>query len=167
MSAGEHAPRLQDNAALIAALARLQPGMHIAPDLAAPDKAVTLAVGGVTVYLPLADLVDLAAERARLSKEIQALENLIQRGESLLANPGFTGKAPSDVVERERAKLVELNEKRGQLIGASCCALDAAHPSVKMCGLGWQLAGPTYLWRTLHRLPRVCAILHDISDSMP
>ena len=115
VSAGEHTPLLQANAALMAALARLQPGMSIAPDISPPDKAITLAVGGVTVYLPLADLVDVAAERARLAKEIQTLENLIQRGENLLANPGFTAKAPAGVVERERAKLAEIHEKRTQL----------------------------------------------------
>jgi len=48
---------------------------------AAPDKAATIVSADVTVYLPLADLIDLAAERERLRRELDDLNQQIQRTE--------------------------------------------------------------------------------------
>jgi valyl-tRNA synthetase len=116
LSAGEHAGTLADAQPLLVSLARLDAGhMTIAADVPAPDKAVTLATGGVTVYLPLAGLVDLDAERLRLHKEIENLDRQIARSEGLLNNAGFVAKAPPEVIERERAKLGELQGRHGQL----------------------------------------------------
>ena len=69
----------------------------------------------MTVYLPMAGLVDLAAERKRTQEEIDNVDRLGQRIEGMLANPGFVGKAPAEVVERERARLAELQERRSRL----------------------------------------------------
>jgi valyl-tRNA synthetase len=116
ISAGEQAAILQQNDALLLALARLDGNsLQIASELPAPDKAVTLAIGGVTVYLPLAGLVDLAAERSRLQKEIEGLEGQLRKLEGLLNNPGFVNKAAANVVERERNRQRELQEKHAQL----------------------------------------------------
>jgi valyl-tRNA synthetase len=116
ISAGEHMHALQQEAPLLASLARLATeGLTIAADLPAPDKSITLATGGITLYLPLAGLVDLAAERTRLQKEIDNLTKLIERSENLLDNAGFVAKAPPDVIERERAKLNEAAARRQQL----------------------------------------------------
>ena len=78
--------------------------MQVAADLPAPDKAAVLAEGGVTVYLPLAGLVDLVAERKRIQGEIDNVDRQLQRIAGLLDNPGFTSKAPPEVIDRERAK---------------------------------------------------------------
>ena len=116
ISAGDHAVMLQANRALLVTLARLDSAtLEIAHEWPAPDKAVTLAVGGVTVYLPLAGLVDLAAERGRLQKEIEGLEGQLRKIEGLLNNPGFVNKAAANVVERERTRQRELQEKHAQL----------------------------------------------------
>ena len=116
ISAGDHAPMLQANRALLVTLARLDSAaLEIAHEWPAPDKAVTLAVGGVTVYLPLAGLVDLAAERGRLQKEIEGVDGQLRKIEGLLNNPGFVNKAAANVVERERMRQRELQEKHGQL----------------------------------------------------
>jgi valyl-tRNA synthetase len=88
----------------------------VAAELPAPGKVATLAASGVNVYLPLAGLVDLGAERKRIQGEIDNVERLVQRIEGMLNNPGFTGKAPAEVIERERARLAELQGKRGQLV---------------------------------------------------
>ncbi len=85
--------------------------------LPAPTKSITLAAAGVTVYLPLAGLVDLQAERKRLQKEIDNIDKQMQRITGLLGNAGFTAKAPADLIERERSKLSELQGQRGQLTG--------------------------------------------------
>jgi len=82
---------------------------------------VTVAVGEMTAYMPLADLIDLEKERSRLKSEIKDLEAQIQRVGDLLAG-AFAHKAPASVVEREREKLdgfktshLELSERLEQL----------------------------------------------------
>ena len=79
-----------------------------------PLKALTLVVGSVTAYLPLADLVDLAAERAKLNKELAEAEAQIDRSRSLLDGP-FAQRAPANVVQREREKLDELATRAERL----------------------------------------------------
>jgi valyl-tRNA synthetase len=116
ISAGEGVATLTANLPVLARLAGLDgAAVTLAADLPAPDKAVTLAAGGVTTYLPLAGLVDLAAERTRLQKEIDNIDKQLQRISGLLGNAGFVNKAPPDVIDRERAKQDELQGKRTQL----------------------------------------------------
>jgi len=71
-------------------------------------------VAGVEIYLPLADLVDLEAERARLQNELAEAEKQIERLRGLLASP-FAEKAPPAVVEKERQKLATFEETAGRL----------------------------------------------------
>jgi valyl-tRNA synthetase len=59
--------------------------------------------------------VDLDAERKRMQGEIDNIEKQVQRIATNLDNPGFTGKAPANVIEREQLKLAELREKREQV----------------------------------------------------
>ncbi|MCB0126625.1 MAG: class I tRNA ligase family protein, partial [Caldilineaceae bacterium] len=116
ISAGDSAAMMAANLPVIATLARLDTdAVTIAADLPAPEKAVTLAVGGMTVYLPMAGLVDLAAEQSRLQKEIDNLDTQLNKIHGLLNNPGFVNKAPANVVEREKGRQAELQEKRDQL----------------------------------------------------
>jgi len=117
ISAGEYAAQLAANLSTLALLARIAPDETvIATDLPAPDKAVTLALAGITVYLPLAGLVDFAAERARLNKELENVDKQLARIEGLLGNEGFVAKAPANVIERETAKRTELTDQRIQLV---------------------------------------------------
>lgn len=69
-----------------------------------PKDSATLIVGSVEIYLPLAGMVDLANEKARLEKELKEAESHIQRLESLL-NSDFANKAPAALVQKERDKL--------------------------------------------------------------
>lgn len=82
----------------------------------APEKAVTLVAADVTVYLPLADLVDLEAERQRLQRELEGLEEQIARTTALLNNANFVAKAKADVVQRERDKLATLQASRQAVV---------------------------------------------------
>ncbi|MGH7570520.1 MAG: valine--tRNA ligase [Gemmatimonadota bacterium] len=65
--------------------------------------------GGVEVAVRLADLVDLEQERARLEAEIERAEGLREGARSKLANESFVTRAPAEVVDRERAKLADLD----------------------------------------------------------
>ena len=82
--------------------------------LPAPDKVVSVQMGSRWLYLPMAGLVDLAAEKKRLSDELAALEQAIVKGENLL-NSDFGKRAPANVIEKEKAKLVDAQQKIGQL----------------------------------------------------
>jgi valyl-tRNA synthetase len=70
----------------------------------APGSA-RLVVQGETVLLPVGDVIDLVAERARLAKRLAEAETERERAEKKLANPGFRDQAPEDVVLAEKQKV--------------------------------------------------------------
>lgn len=69
-----------------------------------PSDSVSLVVGSVEIYLPLAGMVDLAEDKSRLEKELKEAESHIERLEKLLAGD-FANKAPAALVQKERDKL--------------------------------------------------------------
>ncbi|MCS7056961.1 MAG: valine--tRNA ligase [Thermoflexales bacterium] len=116
IAAGAHVAYFEEMRQSIQMLARVNDELVIAEQVSAPDQAVTLALGSATVYLPLAGLMDLEAERRRLSDELAELEAQIAKSEGLLASD-FSRRAPPAVVERERAKLADLQARRDQVRG--------------------------------------------------
>ncbi len=107
IAAGADTTLLREQAALLGRLARIDAAqLRIVEQLAEkPQQAAALVIGTIEMFLPLAGLIDLEAERARLTKELQVAENDIARREARLANASFMNKAPADVVERERSGL--------------------------------------------------------------
>jgi valyl-tRNA synthetase len=96
--------RLADtNTVLLKRLAKVTDIGWLEPGEEAPPHALAL-VGDLKVMVPLAGLIDVAAERARLGKEVDRLEKDLERIEKKLANEGFVAKAPVEVVEKERQK---------------------------------------------------------------
>ena len=75
--------------------------------LAKPAAAAAVVVGRSEVFVPLAGMIDLGAERARLEKEIAAKEGFRTSVERKLANESFVARAPADVVEKERQKAAD------------------------------------------------------------
>jgi valyl-tRNA synthetase len=80
-----------------------------------PTGAVTLTAGTVEIYLPLAGMVDIEAEKKRLLKEKARVEEEIARAEALLANEEFLQKAPKEVVEKHRARLEEAKAEKEKI----------------------------------------------------
>ena len=76
-----------------------------------------LRPSGTELFIPLAGVIDLEKERLRLRDEAARLECLADGTERRLGNPGFTGKAPPEVVEREREKLNGYREQVQKLRG--------------------------------------------------
>jgi len=74
-----------------------------------PPGHIALVSGSSTIYLPLAELVDVQEERGRLEKELQEVEGQINRLENMLAGP-FAEKAPEAVVQKERSRLADYLE---------------------------------------------------------
>ncbi|GAB4415756.1 MAG: valine--tRNA ligase [Anaerolineales bacterium] len=78
------------------------------------EGTAALVVSSVEIYLPLAGMVDLEEERARLEKELSEAESQIERLEKLLASP-FAQKAPEAVVNKEREKLAAYKETAAKI----------------------------------------------------
>ena len=74
------------------------------------DGSVSVVSEGAKLYIPMAEIVDLEKERARLEKEKENAEKEIARVNGKLSNASFTDKAPAAVVEAERAKLAKYTE---------------------------------------------------------
>ena len=93
---------LQRNLPMIMRLARVT---EITEATEVPKGAVTLAVQGGTFCLPLADVIDVEAEKARLTKTIEKLEKELNGIKGKLANEKFTANAPAAVVAENRARV--------------------------------------------------------------
>jgi valyl-tRNA synthetase len=115
--AGDKADLVRSHADILTRLARIDAAqLSIEATLKEkPRQALTLVVSGYEVYLPLAGLVDIERERARLTGELSNIEREIVRCGKLLENSGFVAKAPADVVEKERAKLEDLKQRLAKL----------------------------------------------------
>ena len=87
----------------------------LADNAAKPENAMAAVVAGIEVYLPLAGLIDVEKENARLNKELAAIDKELSRVEGKLGNAGFLAKAPEAVIEKEKAKAEELNGKKAAI----------------------------------------------------
>jgi valyl-tRNA synthetase len=86
--------------------------LTIAVEVEVPEKAMTAVVTGAEIILPLAGLINLDEEIARLEKELDRLNKEVERVQKKLANAGFVKKAPAKVIDEERAKEQDYIEKR-------------------------------------------------------
>jgi valyl-tRNA synthetase len=77
-------------------------------DAAEPPPAAMQLARELKLMVPLAGLIDVAAERARLDKEIARRQQEIARIEGKLGNESFVAKAPVDVVAKERERAAEV-----------------------------------------------------------
>ena len=85
---------------------------------APPAGAVQIVVRGEVAALPLAGIIDLAAERARLEKEMAKVKGDIARVDAKLANADFLKRAPEEVVEGEREKREEAEARHVKIVEA-------------------------------------------------
>jgi valyl-tRNA synthetase len=83
-----------------------------------PAGAVQLVVRGEVVALPLAGVIDLAAERTRLGKEMAKCDADIARAEHKLANPDFVKRAPEEVIEGEQEKREQALARKAKIAEA-------------------------------------------------
>jgi valyl-tRNA synthetase len=113
---------LEHRAPYITQLAVAEPLEFAGPEQPKPKQALSSAVRGVEVYIPLAGLVQLDKEIARLEKETGAVGQDLARVRGKLANESFLAKAPPEVIEKEREKEADL-EKRLAAIGRRLAAL--------------------------------------------
>ncbi len=105
--------RLNEQGALVSALAKLETITWIGSD--EPPMSAVQLVGNMEVHVPMAGLIDKAAETARLSKEMDKLDKEIKRFAGKLGNEKFVSNAPEDVVAKEKAKLAEAESAYAKL----------------------------------------------------
>jgi valyl-tRNA synthetase len=86
------------------ALERLARVDGIEVGAAIPPGSLQLVIGEATYALPVASVIDLATERARLDKEIRKLEGEVSKIDAKLGNAQFMARAPEDVVEEQRER---------------------------------------------------------------
>ena len=96
---------IAENAGYLDKMAAVDEVEFIALSDDAPKGAAAAILGDIRIYMPLAGLIDMDKEKARLAKEMEKTEKEIARLEGKLGNQGFLAKAPAEVVEGEKAKL--------------------------------------------------------------
>jgi valyl-tRNA synthetase len=107
--------RLVAGTSLITRLARLE---DITPQAATPANSAQFVVGEATWALPLADFIDLAVEKARLSKEVDKLDAEVAQIDKKLGNEQFVAKAPEEVIEEQKARRQAAVERRDRILEA-------------------------------------------------
>jgi valyl-tRNA synthetase len=100
--------RVMKFAAQITFLGRTETPQWIESGADEPAAAAAV-VGTLRVMIPLAGLIDLGAEKARLAKEISRIEVEIKKCEGKLGNANFVANAPTEVVIQERQRITDWN----------------------------------------------------------
>lgn len=83
-----------------------------------PKGSLQTVAGGANLVLPIAEIIDLDAERARLQKAIGKIDQDIQKVDAKLGNEKFVANAPEDVIEEQKSRKSEALEKREKLDSA-------------------------------------------------
>jgi valyl-tRNA synthetase len=109
----EHLGLFQEQARLVETLARCR--LTVDGDANRPPNTALAVIGPSEAYIDLTGVVDLVAERQRLGKEMARLDETLAFLTAKLARPEFVERAPADIVERERARLVEGRALREKL----------------------------------------------------
>jgi valyl-tRNA synthetase len=109
------AAALERNRAMVARLARIE-RFETADE--APRGSVALTVGGASLCLPLAEVIDVGVERARLARALDKLEREAAGLRAKLGNAAFVAKAPEGVVDESRARLEAADDEIAILAAA-------------------------------------------------
>ncbi|MCO6452488.1 MAG: valine--tRNA ligase [Caldilineales bacterium] len=123
INAGEFTGDFQEMAPILALLARLDPDQIIFGPAPTGEKGSTLVAGEISIFLPLGGMVDVAAELARLQKQLAETEKHLKGSEARLSNEKFVANAPANVVEQARQTLADLQAQR-QRLAEQIAALD-------------------------------------------
>ena len=102
----DHA-RMERNLHYLTSVGRIESVTWLDTGSPAPESSTAL-VGNMKLLIPLAGLIDKDAELGRLGRELVKKQEELDRCEKKLSNPGFTDKAPAEVVARERERAGEL-----------------------------------------------------------
>ena len=115
ISAGRAQAMLESQRDALALLARLEPAeLRIEKQASKPAQALAMVSGDTEIYLPLAGMIDVEKEKARLTNEIAKTNGDVSRAEALLAGE-FSKRAPKEVVQKTRDTLAANQERAARL----------------------------------------------------
>lgn len=106
----EVAAQLIENLAMLQRLGACD-ALEIGPAVVRPPESASKVLSGIEVYVPLTGLADLEIERKRLRKDLDELSPRIEQLMVKLADENFTAKAPTQLVEKEHARLAEMKSR--------------------------------------------------------
>lgn len=81
-----------------------------------PEKSLSTVLGSGELFLEVGDLIDIDSEIQRLDQELKSLEKNISTNKKKLANPNFVSKAPAEVVEQEKGRLMAGEERKLRIL---------------------------------------------------
>lgn len=81
-----------------------------------PAQSATEVLSDLRVHIPLAGVIDIEKEIVRHEKKMEKLQKRIEMARKKLDNPNFTGRAPADVVQREREALEEIEASKDEVL---------------------------------------------------
>ncbi len=96
-------------------LAKIDPDkLEFASEIQQPKRAARVVIQGITAYIPLEKLIDVEKEQEKVQSRINKIDKQISQFTKKLSGP-FSKRAPAELVEKEKEKLSELNDKKAQL----------------------------------------------------
>ncbi|HUV31853.1 MAG TPA: valine--tRNA ligase [Acidobacteriota bacterium] len=101
---------LQNHIEYFRSLARVK-DLHCSVDVKKPPLSASAVISGAEIFVPLEGLIDIEVEKARLQKNLDSLKAQLEKISKKLANADFLDNAPKEVVERERAKKEDYQER--------------------------------------------------------
>lgn len=101
---------LQSHISYFRSLARVDK-LHCGVDVKKPPVSASAVISGAEIFIPLAGIIDLEAEKKRLQKDLNGLKTQIEKVSRKLANSDFLANAPKDIIEREQGKKSDYEER--------------------------------------------------------
>jgi len=95
-------------------LARVE-NLHCGIDIRKPPFSASAVISGAEIFVPLSGLIDIELEKKRLQKNLADLQILLEKISKKLANPDFLANAPKDVIDREKLKKEDYQERSQRL----------------------------------------------------
>lgn len=89
--------------------------LKCSPDIIRPNTAATAIVRDLEIYIPLEKVLNFKEESERLKKELKKINRDLEFLHKKLANEDFIGKAPADVVKKDKDRSLELNHKKEKM----------------------------------------------------
>ena len=114
-TSADDARRLSENQAFLASLAKLESVTQLTDADEAPASATAL-VGQLEILIPMAGLIDVAAELTRIAKQLEKAEKGLAQVQNKLANEKFVNNAPEAVLAKEHEKLAEYSDACAKLL---------------------------------------------------
>ncbi|MDP2487018.1 valine--tRNA ligase [Pseudoalteromonas marina] len=114
-ASSEDVRRIEENESFLASLAKLEEFTMLENKDDAPACA-TSYVGNLEIMIPMAGLIDVEAELARINKQLEKAEKGLAQVQNKLANEKFVNNAPEAVLAKENAKLAEFTDAKTKLL---------------------------------------------------